>query len=138
TGDASAWTASRLDKLTTAAKAHVQLLTPDGKLAALSDTYRSTIGPFWDRPRVILSDTADFPAAKPRMRDVWLFGTTTAGTLVTSPVNPPVPARPKTYAMPQSGYYIFRSGSDTNARQLTFDAGPTGGAHGHFDLLNFE
>ena len=26
----------------------------------------------------------------------------------------------------------------TNARQLTFDAGPNGGGHGHYDLLSFE
>src|SRR2546422_829932 len=29
-------------------------------------------------------------------------------------------------------------GAAPTARQLTFDSGPTGGAHGHFDLLNFE
>src|SRR5262249_25162128 len=49
-----------------------------------------------------------------------------------------VPTRPKTWSMPQSGYYVMRSGNDGNARQVTFDAGPTGGGHGHFDLLNFE
>src|SRR5206468_12177516 len=98
-GDAAAWTADRIAKLKGGAQALVQLLSPDAKLTPLSDTYRVTLGPYWDRFRVILNDTADFPAAKPRMRDVWLFGTTTAGTLVTSPVNPPAPARPKTYAM---------------------------------------
>ena len=30
------------------------------------------------------------------------------------------------------------SGSDPDARQITFDAGSKGGNHGHFDLLNFE
>src|SRR5438132_11443639 len=49
-----------------------------------------------------------------------------------------MPNRGSTYSMPQSGYYEMRSGSDGNARQITFDAGPTGGQHGHFDLLNFE
>ncbi len=138
---ASAWTPQRLDMLKRAALDNVQLLTPDGKLPALSDTYRATIGPFWDRPRVILNDTADFPSAKPRMRDVWLFGESICQGLVNSPVNPAVPARPKTWSMPQSGYYVMRSGgagNDSNARQVTFDAGPTGGGHGHFDLLSFE
>src|SRR5439155_23149564 len=55
-----------------------------------------------------------------------------------APVSPSLPNRGSTYSMPQSGYYVMRSGSDSNARQIIFDAGPTGGLHGHFDLLNFE
>jgi hypothetical protein len=138
-GEKSAWTKSRVTTLKNAAKAQVQLLTPDGRLPALSDTYRSTIGPFWDRPRIILSDTSDFPAAKPRLRDVWLFGTSTTGALLGAPVSPGLPDRGKTYSMPQSGYFVMRSGADSDARQITFDAGPTGGEfHGHLDLLNFE
>ncbi|HYO09225.1 MAG TPA: alginate lyase family protein [Tepidisphaeraceae bacterium] len=137
-GEQAAWSPQRIATIENAAKAHVQFLSPDGKLTPLSDTYRSTVGPFWDRPRVILNNTRDFPAAKPRMRDVWLFGPTTAGKMVTAPVNPAVPARADTYSLPQSGYYMMRSGPDANARQITFDAGPTGGGHGHYDLLNFE
>ncbi len=138
-GEKSAWTKPRVTKLQNAAKTHVQLLSPDGRLPALSDTYRSTIGPFWDRPRIILSNTTDFPAAKPRLRDVWLFGTATTGTLLGAPVSPALPNRGNTYSMPQSGYHVMRSGWDFDARQITFDAGPTGGeAHGHLDLLNFE
>ncbi|HEX8523821.1 MAG TPA: alginate lyase family protein [Tepidisphaeraceae bacterium] len=138
-GDKSFWTTARRRKLLNAAKAHVQLLTPDSKTAALSDTYRTTVGPFWLRPRIILADTADFPAAKPRLRDVWLFGTNTTGSLLGAPISPGLPDRGKTYSMPQSGYYVMRSGSDYDARQITFDAGPTGGEfHGHYDLLSFE
>src|SRR5436190_16351351 len=55
-----------------------------------------------------------------------------------APISPTMPNRGSTYSMPQSGYYMMRSGSDSNARQITFDSGPTGGQHGHFDLLNFE
>ncbi|MEO6435545.1 MAG: alginate lyase family protein, partial [Tepidisphaeraceae bacterium] len=137
-GNAAAWTGSRLKTLENAAKAHVELLSPDGTLTPLSDTYRSTLGPFWDRARIILNNTRDFPAAKPRLRDVWLFGAAKAGAMVNAPIHPRVPARGSTFSLPQSGYYVLRSGSDPDARQITFDAGPTGGAHGHFDLLSFE
>ncbi len=137
-GDSSAWSAARATKLQNAALSYEQLLDPNAKLPALSDTFRQTADTFWDRARLILSDTTDFPAAKPRLRDVWLFGTATSNPLLASPISPSLPARGSTYEMPQSGYYIMRSGSDANARQLTFDAGPTGGQHGHFDLLNFE
>ncbi len=103
-----------------------------------SDTYRESVSTFWDHPRIILNDTADYPAAKPRLRDVWLFGTTTSNSMLGAPITPALPNRGLTYSMPDSGYYVERSGSDANARQVTFDAGPTGGEHGHFDLLSFE
>ena len=47
-------------------------------------------------------------------------------------------SRGDAYAMTDSGNYIMRSGDDANARQIIFDAGPKGGSHGHYDLLNFE
>ena len=127
-GDAAAWDTPRLDRLRNAAKAQLQLLTPDGMLSPLSDTYRGVIGPFWDRPRIILKDTKDFPAAKPRYRDVWLFGAATAGTMTDAAGYPSLPDRGKTYSMPQSGYYVMRSGGDSGARQIILDAGPTGRA----------
>src|SRR5205085_11402692 len=102
-------------------------------------TYRTVTAPFMDRPRIILNDSTDFPAAKPRLRDVWLFGTDMAASLLGSPITPSLPDRGKTYSMPYSGYYVMRSGGGSDARQPTFDAGPTGGEfHGHLDLLNFE
>jgi hypothetical protein len=137
-GDGAAWAASRVTKLQNAALSYVQILSTNGKLPALSDTFRQSTDTFWDRARIILGNTTDFPAAKPRLRDVWLFGTGTAGGLLGSPISPSLPNRGNSYSMPNSGYYVMRSGADSAARQLTFDAGPTGGAHGHFDLLNFE
>jgi hypothetical protein len=137
-GDSAAWDAGRIDRLENAAQSYVQLLSPNGKLTALSDTYRQTSDTFWLRPRLILGNTTDFPAAKPRLRDVWLFGTTTAGANIGAPITPTMPNRGNTFSMANSGYYVMRSGSDTNARQLIFDAGPTGGQHGHYDLLSFE
>ena len=63
---------------------------------------------------------------------------TTPSDYIGAPITPALPNRGNTYSMPHSGYYVMRSGSDANARQVIFDAGPTGGSHGHFDLLNFE
>jgi hypothetical protein len=137
-GDSAAWPAARITKLNTALSSYLQILSPNGALPALSDTYRNTALSMLLKARLTLNNTA-YPAAKPRMRDVWLFGATTAQTFVGSPVNPALPDRGKTYAMPDTGYYIARSsGTDANATQITVDAGATGGIHGHADLLNFE
>ena len=137
-GEDAAWDGGRLDKLENAANAYVQLLSPDGNLTALSDTYRSSSDAFWLASRIVLNNTADFPAAKPRLRDVWLFGTDVAQANIDAPVAPDMPTRPDTFSLPDSGYHVMRSGSDADARQVTFDAGPHGGIHGHFDLFNFE
>jgi hypothetical protein len=137
-GEQAAWAGDRLDKLENASKAYIELLSPNGDLAALSDSYRTPADSFWLEARIILNDTTDFPAAKPRLHDVWLFGKNVAQDNIDAPVAPAMPNRPNTFSLPQSGYYMMRSGSDSNARQITFDAGPTGGIHGHFDLLNFE
>ena len=135
--DAAQWPAPRVTKLTNAMDSYIQILSPNGALPALSDTYRNTALTMLLKARITLGNTA-YPAAKPRMRDVWLFGSATAQTHVAAPVNPALPDRGKTFAMPDTGYYIMRSGVPSDSRQLTFDAGATGGVHGHFDLLNFE
>ena len=59
-GDGAAWDAPRVQRLKNAANAYVQLMTPNGKLAALSDTYRQTADTFWLRARIILADTTAF------------------------------------------------------------------------------
>ncbi|MEM1989144.1 MAG: alginate lyase family protein, partial [Candidatus Bathyarchaeia archaeon] len=41
------------------------------------------------------------------------------------------------YAFPYAGYYIMRSGWETDDRYLLFDAGPFGYGHQHEDKLNF-
>ncbi|MGB7158099.1 MAG: alginate lyase family protein [Tepidisphaeraceae bacterium] len=136
-GDAKAWPAERMMRLRSAMESHVQLLSPNGALAALSDAYRATAAHMFTKARIIL-DTESWSLAKPRLRDVWLFGTDVAEDLLESPVTPSLTDRGNSYGMAESGYYVMRSGSSANARQITFDAGPTGGGHGHFDLLNFE
>jgi uncharacterized heparinase superfamily protein len=137
-GDEQHWSPSRLARLSGAAAAERQLATPDSQIPAWSDTYRGPIGPFLNRPRIILGDSTTFPAAKPRMADVWMFGPDAVAPMLDAPVDPLLPDRGRTFSMPQSGYYVLRSGDDAQARQITFDAGPTGGSHGHFDLLSFE
>ncbi len=137
-GDGSAWPASRVSKLNNIMNSYIQILDPNGAIPALSDSYRETALSSMLKARIVLANTTAYPAAKPRMRDVWLFGATTAQDYVGSPVDPSLPDRGSSYAMTDAGYYMARSGSDANARQVTFDAGPTGGTHGHLDLLNFE
>ncbi|HEV2292486.1 MAG TPA: alginate lyase family protein [Tepidisphaeraceae bacterium] len=136
-GDASNWLPERVRRLTNAMETHVQLLSPNGAMAALSDTYRSTSAQMLTKARTILG-TDRWPAALPRQRDVWLFGGDAMEPLIDREVSPPLGDRGKSFGMADSGYYVMRSGSSANARQLTFDAGPKGGLHGHFDLLNFE
>jgi hypothetical protein len=136
-GDAGAWTGARVSRLSNAMESYIQLLSPDGKLSALSDTYRTSALTMLDKARIVLNTTV-YPSAKPRLRDVWLFGTSRTQPLLTSPVNPALNDRGLTYSMPQSGYFVMRSGPSSTAKQLIFDAGPTGGQHGHYDQLSFE
>jgi hypothetical protein len=80
--------------------------------------------------------------AKPRVRDVWLLGQVKTLPFMNMPATPvgALGDRGKAYAMPDSGYYVMRSsGTSDKATQIIFDAaGPFGGAHGHYDPLNFE
>ncbi|HEV2295542.1 MAG TPA: alginate lyase family protein [Tepidisphaeraceae bacterium] len=77
--------------------------------------------------------------ARARVRDVYLFGDDAMEPFIDIPATPPLGERGKIKALTDSGNYIARShGNDKNANQIIFDAGPTGGSHGHFDLLNFE
>ena len=119
-------------------EAFYQLLSPDGTQAALSDTYRSTGSTFFSRASLLLGDSR-WPKSRPRLDDVWQLGTALASQLVSAPTTPTsLPGRGSTAYFGDSGYYISRTGDDSDARQLIFDAGPKGGDHGHFDLLNFE
>ncbi len=45
---------------------------------------------------------------------------------------------PRLINLPDSGYIFFRTGMDPTSHHLILDYGPTGGWHGHFDLLSFE
>ncbi|MGB7158747.1 MAG: alginate lyase family protein [Tepidisphaeraceae bacterium] len=136
-GDLAQWPGLKIAKLTNAVESYRQFLAPDATRPAIGDTYRTTSVTMFLKANLV-QNTSAFPAAKPRTRDVWLFGGDAVDPFMGNPVIPSLGSRGKTKALTDSGNYIARSGNDSNDRQLTFDAGPTGGGHGHFDLLNFE
>lgn len=135
--NAVTWPSDRNTKLTNAINAYYQFLTPDGNRPALGDTYRSTSAQTWLTADQVLG-VSTWPAAKPRARDAWLFGTTVAGANNANPNFPTPGDRGSSYALPDSGNYLMRSGFDSDARQILFHAGPKGGNHGHFDPMTFE
>jgi len=132
-----AWSDKATRRLRNIIEAFYQLLSPDGTQAALSDTYRSQGTTFFTRAAVIFNDTR-WPKSRPRLDDVWQLGTAAATPLLTAPTTPDLALRGGTAYFPYSGYYVSRTGDDRDARQIIFDAGPKGGDHGHYDLLNFE
>jgi hypothetical protein len=133
----SEWPADRVQKLTRAVEAYYQLLSPDGNNPALSDSYRSGASTIFLEANLVLGGDR-WPPARPRLRDVWLFGPDNVAPFLGHPTNPLPRERGRTYALVASGNYVMRSDSTPDARQIIFDAGPKGGLHGHFDLLNFE
>jgi hypothetical protein len=88
----------------------------------------------------LLYNLGDQPFAKPTIGDVWLLGQIATTPFLNVPATPEgvLGNRGKAYAMPDSGNYIMRSDDSSSATQITFDAGPKGGPHGHLDPLNFE
>lgn len=88
----------------------------------------------------ILYNLGDQPFAKPTIGDVWMLGQAVTNPFTNAPAVPEgvLGVRGKSYAMTDSGNYILRSDDSGSATQITFDAGPKGGFHGHHDLLNFE
>lgn len=131
------WPASRHDRLGNAVTSYWQLLSPDGTRPALGDTFRITSVTLFLKANQVQGVTT-WPEAKPRPRDAWLFGTTLVGAKLSNPVTPALGNRGQSFALPDAGYYVLRSGNGSTATQLVFDAGPKGGIHGHFDQLGFE
>lgn len=123
--------------LTNGVNALWQQLSPNGMLPAISDTYRATTFDTFSEANLALGVTT-WPQSKPRERDIWLFGQSAVTPYLSNLPAPALGARGNTYAMSSSGTYVLRSGSDSNARQINFDAGAKGGGHGHYDLLSFE
>jgi hypothetical protein len=131
------WTTAQSAALSTSLTAYEQMLSPNGDRAALGDTYRASSAPLWLEADRVQGTTA-YPAAKPRLHDVWLFGPGVVSNYMSNPITPDLPDRGTSFALPDSGNYMMRTGADSNARQIIFQAGPKGGNHGHFDLFNFE
>ena len=132
------WPNAYKTKLSNAIDAYWQLLSPDGTRPAIGDTFRITSFTLFLKADLI-QGTNRWPAAKPRVRDVWIFGGATVTPYLGNPVTPnTLGTRGSTYGMQNGGNYVMRSDDTNSARQLIFDAGPKGGVHGHYDLLNFE
>lgn len=131
------WSGARTNLLGDAVDAYWQMLSPDGRRPAIGDSYRTTSLTLFLKANLI-QGVSTWPSAKPRLRDVWLFGDTAVDPYIGNAVYPALGNRGKTYALQDSGNYIMRSGSASDANQIIFDAGPKGGVHGHYDLFNFE
>jgi hypothetical protein len=131
------WPSADTSLLNSAVTAFEQMLSPDGETAAIGDTYRELTAPLWLKADLILGTDA-YAAAKPRMDDILMFGVTVAQQYESNPVYPNLPDRGLTYAEPDAGVYMMRSGSSPDSNQIILTAGPKGGNHGHYDLLDFE
>ena len=131
------WSGARANLLNDAVDSYWQMLSPDGRRPAIGDTYRTTSLTLFLKADLI-QGVNTWPAAKPRLRDVWLLGSNAVDPYIGNAVYPALGTRGKTYALTDSGNYIMRSGNSSDANQIIFDAGPKGGLHGHYDLFNFE
>ena len=134
------WTKARRRMFLNGVEALYQMLTPKGVIPGISDTYRSANPkPFLTRAGFFLGQER-YVLDGAQLEDAFLVGP----DVLRSFFNPnpyQLSGRGLDYAMPDSGYYMMRDGlsSDgTSSGQVLFDAGPKGGAHGHFDLLSFE
>lgn len=133
-----AWRRTQYRQLLATANSLYQLLQPDGTEPALSDTYRQSGLSIINNASLQLG-TPGTVFTRARIRDVFKLGQAAALQTFSVTGNEDLAGRGLDFAMPVSGYYITRSGEDRQARQIVFDAGPTGGGtHGHLDLLNFE
>ncbi|MDB5319825.1 MAG: heparinase [Phycisphaerales bacterium] len=138
------WTKNRRRILTNSVESLYQVLSPHGQIPGLSDTYRSANpGPFLTLCGLLLGDRR-YLIARPNIDQVLLVG---RDLLLTNYVGDPnrLNDRGPSYALPDTGYYMLRGAESSGSsegivsnEQLIADAGPKGGTHGHYDLLNFE
>jgi hypothetical protein len=131
------WHGSRVRKLNNAINAIWQFLTPDSRRPAIGDTYRLPVSGLFLRASLI-QEINIWPKSRPSLRDIWMLGPDKVARFMPLASVEKIGHRGGAYSLPDSGAHIMRSGNDKNARQLTFDAGPKGGGHGHFDLLSYE
>jgi hypothetical protein len=118
------WTKNRRRVLENAVVSYARLAG-----SGLSDTYRtSPSGPFLERAAAILSAGQTFARTLDNALTLAVDGNPKHD------IGPFFPAPGPTFAMPDSGYYVLSG----DGSRVIFDAGPKGGSHGHYDLLNFE
>jgi hypothetical protein len=131
------WPTADTTLLNNGVTAFEQMLSPNGETAAIGDTYRESTAPLWLKADLILGTDA-YNAGKPRADDVLMFGVNVASENSGNPITPNLADRGLTYAEPDAGVYVMRSGSDPDANQITFMDGPKGGNHGHYAYNSFE
>ena len=132
------WPSTQTSLLGKSIDAYWQILSPDGTTPAIGDTLRTAAPGVFFKGNLVLG-TTKYPMPKPSNRSPWLFGVANVSSYTGNPNNPGVGNRGRTAGLTASGNYVMRSGSDADARQVIFDAGPKGGdSHGHNDFLNVE
>jgi hypothetical protein len=125
---------------------------PDGSIPQIGDADGGWLLPLADRApddlRGLFSTAAAafgrpdcaWAAPAPAPESLWLLGRAGLDALEALDPGPPATAPARLFA--EGGYAVIRSGWDTRAHQLIFDAGPLGGGrsvgHGHADLLSIQ
>lgn len=137
------WSRKARLRLAGVVEAFYQLTQGVRKLSALSDTYESfPAGQLLARAGAVFSDSRYFVVA-PGLEELWLTGpdAVTARGIGWDGLHD----RGRGYALSDAGYYVLRaaiaqrggvSPYQVESNQVIFDAGPTGGTHGHYDLFN--
>jgi hypothetical protein len=135
------WTRKARLRLQAAVEALYQMAISNRQLPALSDTYaRFPIGGLLSRAGVILGDRR-YITDESTLDDLWMFGPDSVTARRQQGLSAGLPDRGPAFAMPDAGYYVLpgKERSDGVAEtSVIFDAGPTGGSHGHYDLFNIE
>ena len=94
------------------------MMTPDGSTPRVNDAQdEQDVSGMMQMAVTLFPDRADF---------VWAASGREKGR----------PPEEVSHAFPYAGYYVMRSGWETDATMACFDAGPTGIAHDHQDKLN--
>lgn len=130
------WNKPRRRQFRVAVEALFQMLSPDGDMPGISDTYRnSNVGAFFTSAALALGDWR-FAIGAPTL-DGYLLRQAHPELLGAPPdYLDRLLQRGSNYALSEAGYYMMRGKEDWS--QVIVDAGPTGYSHGHFDLLSFE
>lgn len=135
------WTRKARRRLQAAVEALYQTAISSRQLPALSDTYaRFPVGGLLSRAGVILGDARYFTTVS-TLDDLWMFGPDTVTARRQLGLRAGLPDRGPAFAMPDAGYYFLRGKERLDhlfQTEVIFDAGPTGGSHGHYDLFNIE
>lgn len=120
-----------LQKLHRAIDAYYQMLHPDGTTPIFSDSDMVRSSGILATAALVYKEPQWASLDDISARQIWILGPH-------DPSQIPAGKRPDILALPNSGYYVMRSGSGPQDCQLTFDCGPRGRGHGHSDLLSFE